>query len=97
MLNNFTINVESITYGLSTETNTFLGVKDGSLITIATLALFFFFFSSHVRSTRLHNGVVTYLPHKGLDATGTTVGLVESNLANDLVTVVPNLELAMRS
>lgn len=31
----------------------------------------------------------TYLPHKGLDATGTTVSLVKSDLSDDLVTVFP--------
>lgn len=31
----------------------------------------------------------TYLPHKGLDSTGTTVGLVKSDLPDDLVTVFP--------
>lgn len=31
----------------------------------------------------------TYLPDEGLDTTGTTVGLVEGNLTNDLVTVLP--------
>lgn len=31
----------------------------------------------------------TYLPDEGLDTTGTTVGLVEGNLTNDLGTVLP--------
>lgn len=31
----------------------------------------------------------THLPNKGLDATSTTVGLVEGNLTNDLVTELP--------
>lgn len=39
------------------------------------------------------NGAVccksTHLPHEGLDAAGTTVDLVECNLANNLVAVVP--------
>lgn len=34
---------------------------------------------------------LSYLPNEGLDATGTTVGLVESNFTNDLVAVLPKL------
>jgi hypothetical protein len=45
--------------GQSTETDTLLGVENGSL------------------------------PNKGLDTTGTTVDLVEGNLADDLVAMVP--------
>jgi hypothetical protein len=33
-----------------------------------------------------------YLPDKGLDATGTTVDLVEGDLANDLVAVLPVMQ-----
>jgi hypothetical protein len=49
------------TYGLAAETDTLLGVEDGSL------------------------------PDERLDATGTTVDLVESNLADDLAAVLPGM------
>lgn len=32
---------------------------------------------------------VTHLPHEALDTTSTTIGLVEGDLANDLVAVLP--------
>lgn len=34
----------------------------------------------------------THLPNEGLDATGTTVGLVESDLTNDRGTVLPIIQ-----
>lgn len=33
----------------------------------------------------------THLPNKGLDSTGTTVGLVKSDLTDDLVTELPGI------
>lgn len=39
-------------------------------------------------------GKETHLPDKGLDATGTTVGLVKGNLANNLATVIPAIILS---
>ena len=38
------------------------------------------------------NGKSTHLPDEGLDATGTTVDLVEGDLANDLVAVLPVMQ-----
>ena len=37
----------------------------------------------------------TYLPDEGLDTTGTTVGLVEGDLTDDLVAIVPVIASVM--
>lgn len=39
--------------------------------------------------------IATYLPNEGLDATGTTVDLVEGDLTNNLVAVVPVIASVM--
>jgi hypothetical protein len=46
------------------------------------------------RSHPLGDWKGTHLPDKGLDTTGTTVGLVEGNLTNDLATELPAIILS---
>lgn len=58
-------------YGLSSKSNTLLGVQNRSLQHMLEL--------SHKKfSTKKKE--TTNLPHKGLDATGTAVDLIKSNL-----------------
>lgn len=66
------------TYGTATETDTLLRVEDGTL-------------SKSVRQSpqNLLTRSSSYLPHEALNTTGTTIGLVKSDLADDLAAVLP--------
>lgn len=46
------------------------------------------------RSHPLGDWKETHLPNKGLDTAGTTVGLVEGNLTNNLATELPAIILS---
>lgn len=67
------------THSVAAETDTLLGVENGTLRE-KMLALSF---------ARGYRNLRSYLPNEGLDATGTTVGLVEGNLTNNCAAVVP--------
>jgi hypothetical protein len=67
-------------YSKATETDTLLRIEDGALQLAVSMPI-----SSFNKSRR----EIAYLPDKALYTTGTTVGLVESKLANDRAAVFP--------
>lgn len=67
-----------VTYGLASETNTFLRVQNRALSNV-----------SWIYPIGWSCSVVAYLPDQALHATSTTIGLVESNLTKDLAAMFP--------
>lgn len=63
-------------YGLPSESNSLLGVKNRSLQHMSKQ-------NSHIKNSPVKLRFA-YLPHKGLDSSSTTVNLVKSNLSDDL-------------